>query len=205
VRVQLASGRIIRARKTRANAGCGPDEPTPVKSAVLALNRGDRAAAPAWTAARVSQRPTITQVRMDTPATHKSVPTDAQRRGLEAHFQARARGRAASKSIDIDQSLASDIDGDGRVDQIYAVSRNGGEPRPGGLAALVVELAAQPGVYHSLFPRAGAAGYQVIAISDVDGDGRAEILALEDWINDEYLRVIEFGSPDGYKIGCGMV
>lgn len=55
-------------------------------------------------------------------------------------------------------------------------------------------------------PAIGADGYDVLATTDVDGDGRPEAIVYEEWRNDYGLQVlVEDWSKAAYRYSCGNI
>lgn len=81
-------------------------------------------------------------------------------------------GQAVKGTPVIDQSLSADLDNDGKEDRLFAVRRAGGE------AALVLVPGSAPETFRSLPLAAGTVAARLLAVSDLDKDGGAELFVF---------------------------
>ena len=106
----------------------------------------------------------------------------------------------------ITEVFVDDLDGDGVAERVLvAVDRGRGMPVKH--ADLVIVDGADPKHVirlHASFPAATDA--EVVGSSDVDGDGKRELIVRYPAVNDYGLAVWEYGTPDPvYQFDCGNV
>jgi hypothetical protein len=131
------------------------------------------------------------------PAQPRWQPSAAEVSRLRAAVPDTCRG-----PLQVLQAFDEDLDGDGASEQIYAVAI-GARPRSPCMADVLV-MRSDGSVQRLVGEQSGPMARLVLGTTDVDRDGRREIVVYAPYVNEYDLSIFEWPCPDpvfGYRCG----
>lgn len=107
--------------------------------------------------------------------------------------------------LHVEQDTTADIDGDGRLDRLWAVTLRRGESEDLAFGGLFLATARDPDRVVTLI-QADAERFQVLGAADLDGDGKAELVLYRSYLEGDSTGVVRIQAGTVQEIGtwgCG--